>query len=409
MSAEQGDKQPDKAPVADRRPNEPLGDSLLGPFGRASVSIGRIFGIRVGVDLSWILVFILVTVSMAQELAAAHKDWSPRFTWAAGALASLLYFLSVLLHELCHCLAAKALGFPVRSFTLFIFGGVTRSAAEPARPQDEFLIAIAGPTASFMLAIGWLAGAFVWKASVSSGGGMAAEALIAISSYLALINFFLLAFNLIPGFPLDGGRVLRSFLWAGTGDWLRATRIAAAAGAAFAAMLAVAGLALASWKGQTIYGLWLALIGWFLWSAARASATHAAMREAMRRIRVGEAYEMEVPRAPGRLSVQQLIEGPILERGQQVFLVENDDRVTSIITVNEARAVPEEERVNTPIQAAAIPIERIASLSPGQTLWEALEQMERIGAGLMPVVEGGELLGVLTRERMARVLRDRAT
>jgi len=237
---------------------------------RATVPLGRIRGIPIGLDYSWFLIFALITWTLATGyFPAEYGDWPPAEYWIVGAATAALFFASVLAHELGHSLVAIGYRVPVRRITLFVFGGMAEIGAEPPRPAAEFWIAIAGPIVSFVLA-------GLFAAAVPAVAG--SEPLTALAKYLAYTNGILALFNLIPGFPLDGGRVFRALVWGVTGDLQRATRIAAALGRAVAmAFIAVGVMRVVG--GNTAGGLWLAFIGWFLMSAASAHARESAAHD----------------------------------------------------------------------------------------------------------------------------------
>lgn len=389
-------------PMPDQN-QSPRRKSVQGPFGGPAIYLGRIFGIDIGLDFSWIVIFLLVTVSLAQGFGAENEAWSKALKWGAAIATSLLFFLSILLHELGHSVTSNGLGLPIRSITLFIFGGVARLSREPDRPRDEFLIAIAGPLVSLALGFGFI---FLGRSIGAETGG--AQVLSTIFGWLGRINITLVIFNCIPGFPLDGGRVLRSMIWGLTHNYQRATRIAAGGGVAFAYVLMIGGAALVFVFGlPVINGLWLALIGWFLRGAARSSVTQMVMKDSLEAVKVNEVYDDGYALVPGAMSVAQLIEGPILNQGRRTFFVEAGGQVTGLVTLQEVKKVPSEERLQTPIQSIAAPLDRLHSLSPDDTLWSALQKMDQAGVNQMPVIRDGHLEGVLTRQSVLRVVRNR--
>ena len=248
---------------------------------KSSVRLGKILGIPIGVNYTWFIVFALVTMSLATGyFPSRYSDWSFAAYLSVGLLTSLLFFGSVLIHELAHSIVALARGIPVKGITLFIFGGVANIGREPDRPMTELLVAIAGPIASLLLAatfgLFWLTGQVI-DASALAGLGL----------YLATINLWLALFNLLPGFPLDGGRVFRSAVWAWTDNMNLATRWAARSGRAIAILMIIGG-GFMIMKGNWGNGIWLAFIGWFLDNAARQSARQANIREALEGYTAGD-------------------------------------------------------------------------------------------------------------------------
>ena len=376
---------------------------LRGPFGGKAVYLCRIFGVDVGLDYSWIVIFVLVTVSLSTTFTQTHENWPWTLAWATGLATSLLFFLSILLHELGHSVVSNGLGLPIHSITLFIFGGVARLTREPDRPRDEFLIAIAGPLVSVFLGVG-----FFVIAGLVPEEPLGVEAIHTMVQWLGRINFMLVIFNCIPGFPLDGGRVLRSYIWAVSGSYEKATRWAAAGGAAFAYFLILSGILVAFLAtGGFFSGLWLAFIGWFLLNAARSSVTQMVVKESLEGVPVSEVYDDHCARVAGSMSVSQLIEGPILRQGRRTFFVETHDQVMGLVTLQEVKKVGEDERDVTPIQAIAAALDTLHCVSPYDTLWKAFRQMDEASVNQLPVVEDGHLLGVLTRESVLRVIRNR--
>ncbi len=220
-----------------------------GVFGGTAWSVARVSGIDVAIDRSWILIFLLITYSLSARFGAEHPEWEAVARWSAALLASVLFFVSIVLHELGHSLTARRFGVSVRSITLFLFGGIARLDSEPERPRDEILIAIAGPLTSVALGVG-----FLLLAALAPESGRLAELLHTTFSWLGTINLVLAAFNVLPGFPLDGGRVLRGVVWALSGSFERATRSAAAAGSLLAYSLMALG-ALAALQGALLGGL----------------------------------------------------------------------------------------------------------------------------------------------------------
>lgn len=389
--------EPDPRPPADTPPSD-----LRGPFGGKAIYLGRVFGIAIGLDYSWLIVFVLVTFSLSGHFGQTHPNWPDTLNWAAAIATSMLFFACLLLHELGHSVTSNRLGLPIHSITLFIFGGVARLTREPDRPRDEFLIAIMGPVVSIVLGAGFLLLAGLLPESTTG-----LQALAAVASWLGTINLVLVAFNCIPGFPLDGGRVLRSLVWGLTGDYKKSTRIAASGGAVFAHLLIILGIIRIFLAKDFVGGLWMAFIGWFLLSAARSSVTQIYVKEHLESLRVGEVYDNECFRVPGSMSVAELIEGPILRQGLRTFFPESGGRLLGLITLHEVKEVPRDERDTTPIQAIAHPIDRLHSLTLRDTLWAALQKMDGEGVNQLPVVEDGRLLGILTRETVLRILRTR--
>ncbi len=373
---------------------------LRGPFGGKAIYLGRIFGIAIGLDYSWLIIFSLVTFSLSAQFSATHENWPTSLNWATAIATSILFFICLLLHELGHSVTSNKLGLPIHSITLFIFGGVARLTREPDRPRDEFLIAVMGPAVSIALG-----GMFLVIAAFLPDSTTGLQALGALASWLGTINLVLVVFNCIPGFPLDGGRVLRSIIWGLTGNFEKSTKIAASGGAIFAHLLIILGVVRIFLAKDFVGGLWMAFIGWFLLSAARSSVTQMYVKGSLDSMRVGEVFDDHWFRVPGTMSVAELIDGPILRQGMRTFFPEADGRLLGLVTLHEVKKVPREERESTPLQAIVHPIDRVHALDRHDTLWSALQKMDSEGVNQLPVVENGQLLGILTRETVLRILR----
>lgn len=376
---------------------------LRGPFGGRAFYIGRIFGIEIGLDKTWIIIFLLVTVTLASQFRMQYENWSGTLYWTTALATSLLFFASLLLHELGHSVTSNKLGLPIHSITLFIFGGVARLTREPDRPRDEFLIAVAGPIVSVILGFGFLA-----LARVIPDERVGQQALGATFAWLGRINLILVVFNCVPGFPLDGGRILRSALWAATKDHYKATRIAGGFGAAFAYFLILMGILIGFAAGNFISGLWMAFIGWFLLQAANSSVTQVFVRDRLSTIHVGDVFNEHYIRIPAAMSVAELVEGLVLRQGHRTFFVEDNGAIVGLVTLHEARKVPREEWSTTPVRQVALPIDRVHSLRRDNTLWEALMMMDEEEVNQLPVLENSTLLGVLSRDRVIRLIRTHA-
>ena len=370
---------------------------VRGVFGGGAWSLGRISGIEIAVDHSWVLIFALITFSLGSRFGAAHESWSDVQAWSAALVTSLLFFASIVLHELGHSLTAQRFGLRVRSITLFVVGGVARLESEPKRPADEVVIAAAGPLVSVLLGLG-----FALLAETGLGG----ETVVAIFDWLGTINVFLAVFNCVPGFPLDGGRVLRGIVWAATGSFERATRIAAGSGTLVAYGLIFFGIVTALVSGNVVSGIWLAFIGWFLLTAARSSVGQVQIERILSRVRGIDAIErVEEATVSGGESVAQLANEAVLRRGLRTFyVVDPAGNLRGLATLRELASVPADARPHTRIDQVMLPAERVLVLQPRESAWVALQRMAEHGVNQLPVVDGGRLLGAVTRERLLGVV-----
>ncbi len=370
-----------------------------GPFGGRTISLGRLFGIKVGIDPSWFIIFVLVTATLGSSFEEDHESWGFAMAWSAGLIASLLYFLSILAHELGHSVTSKLLGLPVISITLFLFGGVAQLSGEPSRPRDAFLIAIAGPGVSALLAL-----FFLVLALATDDGTVIGE----VAGWLGGMNLALLIFNMIPGFPLDGGHVFRAMLWAALDDRDKATRWAGMVGALFARFLIGAGLAIAIFGGVGVLGagLFMAFVGWFLLRAARASVWQATVKLRLEGVRVGQAMG-ERASIDVWSTVEDVAEGLLTRAGQATVLVEDEGRLVGFVRASDVQAIPEEKRAFHRVTEVMTSIEGGVTIGPRETLFSALETMQSAGRDHLLVVHEGETIGVLSREQISSVLQNR--
>ena len=363
---------------------------------RHTIPIGRIFGITIELDYTWFLIFGLLTWLLAVSyFPVEYKGWSTGEYWLIAAGTSLLLFVSVLLHELGHSIVAGRYGTRVPRITLFIFGGVSQMAAEPDNPAAEFWIAIAGPVVSFALA------ALCWEIEPLFSFS---QPLFALVEYLALINLVLGVFNLVPGFPLDGGRVFRAIVWRATGRFHRATVIAGVTGRFFGFFFIFGGVWMAL-SGQFFNGLWIAFIGWFLESAASSQIQQEAMKHLLGDHTVREAMSHDFPEVPGDISLQELVDKHILAGGGRSFVVSHGNGSAGMITLAGIRAIPREVWSTTNASQVMIPVEKLHTVLPDAQLWTAMEKMGRDGVNQLPVIGHDGLIGMLSREDIVHYLR----
>jgi Zn-dependent protease len=367
-----------------------------GLMSRHNLPLGRILGIPIGLDYSWFLIFGLLTWMLAGSYYPAEfKNWPPPLYWFMGAATAILLFVSVLLHELGHSVVALRFKVPVRSITLFIFGGVAQIGGEPPSARAEFLIAIAGPLVSLALAVLF----FVVQPAITG-----IQPLWGLAKYLAYINFSLVLFNLIPGFPLDGGRVFRSFIWAVTKDMRRATLIAANTGRFFGFLFIFTGV----WRmlgGNFGGGLWIAFIGWFLDNAASAQIHQVMFQGLLAGHTVSQAMTTHCPKVPADLTLQQLVDDRILGGGERCFLVTRGADTVGMITLHRIKEVPRPSWVATTAAQIMLPLDQLKRTDPDTPLWTALQQMDRDGVNQMPVSRDRQVFGMLSREGVITFLR----
>lgn len=361
-----------------------------------SIRLGNIAGIDIFIHVSWLIIVVLLTWSLATGwFASLYPGWSTFTYWAVSLLAALLLFASVLFHELAHSLVARRRGLAVKSITLFIFGGVSNIEQEPKSPGIEFQMSFVGPLTSLLI------GGVSYLLLLASGGGT--SPLAAVLGYLALSNILLGVFNLIPGFPLDGGRVLRSIIWKITGRLRTATRVATVAGEVIAYLFIVTGLWLI-FGGDLLDGLWLGFIGWFLLSGAQSANSQVMLETLLKGVTVGEVMNSSPVTVPANISLQKLVDEFLLPRGWRNAFVMQGDQLAGLITLSEIRHVPREQWGQTPVGFAMIPAERLHTVSPRQNLNEVLPLLVAQDVNQVPVVEDDRLVGVLSREDIVRFM-----
>lgn len=369
------------------------------PIRTTGFRIAKILGIPIYLDASWLLIFGLITYELAMNFRQLHPQWTPSEHWTLGILTSLLFFGSVLFHELAHSVVALHYKIPVHSITLFLFGGVARIGREPSKPIQEFNIAVAGPLASFFLA-GAFGALLLFFPSTQMPG--------AIGKFLGGSNFILAVFNLAPGFPLDGGRIFRAIVWAITKDFSRATLIAGSSGKVVAYALMGIGAYEAFYKNDWYSGLWLGFIGWYLLIAAQQSIAQMTIRDALSGLHASDVMSHEVPTISGNTSLEEY-GAEVLRTGRRCHLVLSGDRLVGMMNVHTLNAVPRSEWGNNSVQAAMIPRDKIQWTSPDEPLLRLLERLLNADINQMPVVSGAtdeapQIVGIVTRDSILRVM-----
>jgi Zn-dependent protease/CBS domain-containing protein len=367
---------------------------------KGSLRLGRILGVPIGINYTWFIVFALVTLSLATAyFPSRYADWGVVGYWGIGLLTSLLFFASVLVHELAHSVVALAWDIPVKSITLFIFGGVANIGREPGRPLAEFLIAIAGPVSSLLLALGfgvlWLGGDVIGLAQLA-----------ALGLYLGGINLSLALFNMIPGFPLDGGRVFRAVVWAWTGNLNQATRWAATTGRIVAVLMIIGG-GIMFLTGNWSSGLWLAFIGWFLDNAASQSMQQVWMREALEGYTAADFATSSCQTVDSNTPLDWVVRDYVLPGGQSCFLVTDGSETEGVATVGQIRQVPRQRWGWTPIRQIMTPLSNLQPVRAGEAAYSVLERMVSEGQSLLPVVDGNRFLGLVRQDSLLRFAQTR--
>jgi len=350
----------------------------------------KLFGFQINVDLSWLILFLLLSWSFAaNSFPQARPGLTTTTYWVMGVVTALLLFVSIVLHEVSHALAARRYGLPIRGITLFIFGGVAEMTDEPPTAKSEFVVAIAGPIAS--IAIGGVCLA-LWAAGQVGGWP---GPVISIAGVLAWINIALVIFNMVPAFPLDGGRVLRSILWHWKGNLRWATRITAGIGSAFGTALIVLGVLRFIMSGDFL-GAWMALIGLFLRNAARLSYQQLLLRTALEGEPVSRFMKTDPVTVPRQISVRELVEEYFLRHHHKLYPVVEGDRLVGCVTTHDIKQLPREEWDRQTVGAIAQRRCEENSIAPDTDAMKALAAMSRGRASRLMVVDGDRLVGILT-------------
>jgi Zn-dependent protease/predicted transcriptional regulator len=370
----------------------------------AQIKLGRIFGVQLGLHYSWLIVALLVTLSLVGQFYAINSQWGTAVIWATSIITSLLFFTTLLLHELSHAAVARSRGLPVRSITLFALGGVAQIEKEASDAKTEFWMAIVGPIASIVI------GAACLTLAWSLGWSPVREPRtppMAVLQWLGYINIALAFFNMIPGFPLDGGRVLRAVVWWLTGDPARSTRIAAKVGQVIAFAFIFWGI-LRFFAGGNFGGLWLTLIGWFLLEAARASYVQVEVAESLRGVRVSDVMTRDWPVVDGGMNLQTFVDEHLLTTGQRCFVVEDNGRVSGLVTPHEVKSAERPRWQSSKVSEVMRPLESLHTVAPQTSVTKALEVMSREDLNQLPVVRDGHLEGIISRSHILRLLQTKA-
>ncbi|HNM78294.1 MAG TPA: site-2 protease family protein [Tepidiformaceae bacterium] len=360
-------------------------------MGRA-YRVARIAGIDIEIHPSWLLILGFVAWSLSDAFFPDHyESWSTFAYWAVGISSAVLLFVTVLIHEMAHALVARHRGLPVPRITLFIFGGMSHMSRQPATAGEEFQIAAAGPATSILIAL------------VSAGLGFAfremSEKAEAILFYLAFVNLALGIFNILPGFPLDGGRVLRSIAWKRSGSFRQATRVASSVGEMFGYGLIVAGFFILL-AGGLLDGLWLAFIGWFLLGAARGEAANLQLEGVLRRLTARDVMQAEFPSVTPGTPVSEIVHDYMVGKGERAVMVANDGAVLGVITVSDVRRVPRDSWAQVPAQRIMTPRSNVITVNAAQPAVEVLVLLGEKGLNQVPVLEDGRMVGLVTRREL---------
>jgi Zn-dependent protease/CBS domain-containing protein len=394
----------------------------LSPPGRGrprplhGVRVARLFGIDIDIDPSWFFIFVLVTWSLTAGFSQWHPGWGIALEVATALSASLLFFASVLAHEFAHSLVARARGLPVHRITLFLFGGISNLEREPASPATEFVMAVVGPLTSVLLGLLFLALAGGPSGGVNATLNDPVKALSRLSPlstlllWLGPVNILVGLFNLIPAFPLDGGRVLRSLLWGATRDLRRATRWASQVGGVIAWLLIFAGIAMAFGArvpllgSGLVGGLWIAFIGWFLRGAAESSYRQLAVYDLLQGVPVSRLMRRDIPTVDSNMPVSELVHELFLGTDKRAFPVLEGSRLAGLVCLEDVRKVPRARWDETPASQIMTPIRQLGVIALQEDAAAALREITRLDVRQVPVVDGDRLVGLLRRQDIVRYL-----
>lgn len=371
---------------------------------RAQIKLGRVKGIAIGLHYSWFIIAFLIALSLIDHFHQIMPQWSNAVVWTAAVITAVLFFVTLLLHELAHSLLAKSRGLRVQSITLFALGGVSQIEQESPDAKTEFWVAIVGPLSS--LAIGVIC--LLLARLAGWGAGMEARTPVAaVLLWLGYINFMLAVFNMIPGYPLDGGRVLRAVIWWINGDAVRATEWASRIGQGIAFLFILFGL-YQFFVGRNFGGLWIAFIGWFLLDAARSSYVQVEFLEVLRGRKVADLMDRDCPAVEAHLSVEDFVHQFLLNSGRRCFVVMQDNRLVGLITPNEVKHVARDRWPQTSLQSVMRPLSRLRTVTPETPVVEALQLMGTEDVNQLPVISGGQLQGIVSRGNIMGFLRTHA-
>jgi Zn-dependent protease/CBS domain-containing protein len=371
---------------------------------RSNVKLGTISGIEIGLHYSWFIIAALIAFSLAEHFRQVNPGLGPGQIWIAALVTAALFFATLLLHELAHSLVAQARGLKVRAITLFALGGVSQIQDDATDAKTELLVAIAGPIASLIIGFGCLGIALGlgWQRSTEPQTAVAG-----VLVWLGYINFALAVFNMIPGFPLDGGRVLRAIVWAITKNSDRSTRIAARVGQFVAFLFILDGI----WQffsGAGFGGLWIAFIGWFLMDAAKASYADVEIATALRGIRVSEVMSRDCSIVSPRMSLHEFVNTYLLRAGERCFAVEEQGRFVGLITPRDVGSIPRDRWDKTTVREAMRPLQELHIITPETPVLDALKLVTSKDVNQLPVVANGTLQGVVSRSQLLHLLQVRS-
>ena len=366
---------------------------------RSQIKLGKIFGIEIGLHYSWFLIALLIVTSLYAEFHKSNPSLGDGVILAMAIATGLLFFASLLLHELSHSVFARSHGIPVKEITLFALGGVSQLEKDPATATIEFWMAFAGPLTSAAIGLICLA--------VRLATGATSAPLTAMLSWLGYINFALAGFNMIPGYPLDGGRMLRAILWWKTGEMERATRLASKVGQVVGLLFIVWGIS-QFFGGAGVGGLWISFIGWFLLTAARESYVQVGLAKAFEGVTAGDVMTSDCPALDGNLNIEHFVHDELLRTGRRCFVILQNGNIAGLLTPHEVKEIDRARWPYTTLSDVMRPLEDLHTVPVDTPLKNALEIMGKEDLNQLPVMTDGRLMGILSRAHILDYLRTRA-
>lgn len=367
---------------------------------RSHIKLGRIGGIEIGLHYSWFIIAFLIAFALDAHFHSTRPEWSRAEDWTASIITAVFFFVALLLHELAHSLVAKSRGLRVREITLFALGGVSQIESEASDAKSEFWIAIVGPLTSLVIG-----GVLIGIAHVSGAyrGNEPVSPVMAVVLWLGYINVALAVFNMIPGYPLDGGRVLRAVIWWINKNAVRATQLAARTGQVVAILFILYGI-FRFFMGGDFGGLWLAFIGWFLLDAARSSYMQVGLVSHLSGHSVSDFMQRDCGTVEGYISLRDFVDHYLLRSGSPCFLVMQDQHVAGLISASDTRKVARENWEQTSVQSVMRPLNQLRSVPPEMPALKALEMMGRENLNQLAVMSDGSLQGIFSRAQVLRFL-----
>ena len=367
---------------------------------QSQITLGRIFGIKIGLHYSWFVIAVLIVFSLSSQFHSSNPGWGDGVIMTVAVGTAILFFVSLLLHELAHSLVATSNKLPVKEITLFALGGVSQIEKNPLSAKVEFWMAFVGPLTSAIIGVICLTLARLIGDPSSDPG-------TAMLLWLGYINLSLAVFNLIPGYPLDGGRVLRAIIWWKTGNADRSTKIAAKVGQAVGFGFIALGI-FRFFGGAGIGGLWIAFVGWFLLQAARESYVRIGFAQALKDVRVADVMTQDCPTVDGWLNIRNFVEKELLHTGRRCFIVVEKGEITGLVTPHEIKQIDRARWPFVTLHEIMRPLESLHAVAPEAPLTNALESMSRYDVNQLPVISNGHLDGVLSRAEVLSYLQTHA-